>query len=338
MAYQIASNILGRLTGYLPFSVISGLFFATKKQMADQNQNPAFNPDIEAFLLTSEMLEIDFEFGFAELNRYFQDILHLKSGVKFKDLGISERRHESMPRILLPNSLSFARAGENDLSNEDETKPGSIAMLKLSGVMRSQGGMSNRGIDKLSSDLRAAYDNRNIKGIILETMSGGGESMAGTILKSTLSEKNKPVIGFAHLAASAAYRALTGADETIASSPSAEFGSIGTMISLDVQSIEKFRERYLDIYGSSVPNKNGEFRKAIAGDFSGIQTRVDSLTNQFHKEIKRDRRLQGDTATVRETLSGSVFNAIESKKRGLIDAVGNLQFAIKRVNSLQSKY
>ena len=204
--------------------------------------------------------------------------------------------------------------------------------------MRTQSGLSSPGADRLAADFRNAFHNPNVKGVILETLSGGGESMAGTLIKSAISERNKPVVGFAHLGASAAYRALSGTDEIIASTDQSEFGSIGTMLTLDTKVLNKYRERFTDIYGTQVPKKNAEFRAAIAGDFTGLQERVNVLTGKFHDEIKGSRPLRGDAAFIKETLSGAVFDAKESKRRGLVDAIGNLQFAVKRVNALSKNY
>ena len=61
------------------------------------NSELRLNRDIEGFLLTAEMLEIDFDFAFAELNRYLQDVLMLSNGFSFDDLGVRERRKESLP-------------------------------------------------------------------------------------------------------------------------------------------------------------------------------------------------------------------------------------------------
>lgn len=305
----------------------------------DQEKNDLrLNRDIEGFLLTSEMLEIDFDFGISELNRYLQEVLMLRAGFTFDELGIKERRKDSLPKLIVPTESSYRFVDRWDIQSLEETPPGSIALLKLNGVMRTQSGLSSPGADRMAFDLRNAFHNENVKGVIIETLSGGGESMAGTLIKSAISERNKPVVGFAHLAASAAYRALSGADEIIGSNDRAEFGSIGTMLTMDTKVLNKYRERFTDIYGTDVPNKNAEFRAAIAGDFSGLQKRVDTLTRQFHEEIKSDRPLRGEKEFVKETLSGAVFDAKESKRRGLVDAIGNLQFAVKRVNSLLKNY
>lgn len=294
------------------------------------------NRDIEQFLMSCENLELDFDFGVQQFNLYLQDLMFLQMGGKFKDLGISQRRQDAMPKLLVPSESAYL-VDKFDMM-DGNTPPGSIALLKLSGVMRTQSGLSSPGVDRLANDLRSAYNNSNIKGVILDTYSGGGESTAGNVLKSAMSEKNKPVVGFGHLVASAAYRALSGADEIVMSSRESEAGSIGTMISMNTKSLEKFRANSIEFYGKDAPNKNIEWRQALAENYSVIQQRVDQLTTRFHDEIKRDRNLQGSETQIKETLSGAMFNAVDAKRRGLVDAIGNLNFAIARVNALSKKY
>jgi protease IV len=316
---------------------------ATDIQPEQNTVNAPLNRDIEMFLSTCEMLEIDFDFGLTQLNAYLQDLMFLQAGGKYKDLAIAQRRSESRPRIITttdaatPASINFV----NRLDiNDPETiiPPNSVALLKLTGVMRSQSGISSPGVDSMANDLRSAYANPNVAGVVIETNSGGGETLAGNMLKSAIAERNKPVVGFGHLVASAAFRALTGADEIVMSSEFSEVGSIGTMVQLDTRALSKFRNHVAEFYGSDAPNKNGELRRALAGDYSGIQQRVNELTVQFHNEIKRDRPLRGDVDKIKDTLSGKMFDAVEGKRRGLVDAVGTLPFAVKRVFSLKSKY
>ncbi len=303
-----------------------------------QSQAAPVNADIEAFLMNAGSLEIDLQFGLKEYFAYLEDLRLLSVGLKFKDLGISERRHATFSQLILPHESTYMVSAWDLKDPEFRTPKDSIALLKLSGVMRSQSGISSRGVDAQINDLRLAYADENILGVVIETESGGGESIAGTKFKSAIGERNKPVVGFAHMAASAAYRALSGADEIIASGDSAEFGSIGTMISVDRKMLQKYGSRIADFYGSGAPGKNADFRAALSGDFSAIQTRVDGLTEAFQNEIRRDRDLRGSQAKINETVNGSMWNAIEAKQRGLIDMVGNMQTAIKRVKALRGKY
>jgi len=298
------------------------------------------NRDIESFLANAGALEIDFDFGLNEYFRYLEDLRLLSLGLPFSDIGISERRHSALPKLITPSESAngFRFVDSWDVYDPSVTPVGSIALLKLNGVMRAQSGISSPGVDRMVNDLRAAYANQNVSGVIIETNSGGGESMAGNILQSAIQERNKPVVGFGHLVASAAYRALSAADEIIASGPGAEFGSIGTMITMDAKTLNKYRERFSDFYGSGAPGKNQDFRQAIAGDYSGIQKRVDGLTASFQNNIRSLRPLRGSESRISETLNGSVYDAMDSKSRGLVDMIGTMQTAVKRINALKGKY
>lgn len=303
--------------------------------MAEQPTIPTHvNRDIEHFMLGTGAVAIEQGFAMSELHAYLQDLALLQHGVPYKELGIWQRRAACSPSYLALEGFATA----NELQEKSPIQAGSIALLKLGGVMRADGGISNPGIGQLASDLRAAYENKAVAGVIIETNSGGGEVLAATILNSALSERNKPVVGFAHMAASAAYWALANMDEVIASGNLSEFGSIGAMVTIDKQSLEEYRARFSEFYGATAPSKNASQRAALDGDFSLFQTRADEMTASFQEAIAFIRPLRGSKATINETLSGKMFAATEAKKNGLIDSIGNLQYAVARVKSLKSKY
>lgn len=297
------------------------------------------NPAIESFLMNAGSLEIHKDFALSEYFNYLEDLRLLSIGIPFSELGIGKRRHSSMPKLIIFDGLSgFQFANQTQIRDEYTTPKGSIALLKLSGVMKVEDSISSSGIESMIRDLRTAYSNRNVEGVIIETNSGGGHTQAGTMLKSAFSERNKPVVGFAHLAASAAYRALSGTDEIIGSGPSSEFGSIGTMVRMERAFLEDYAKKYMDFYGKTSPGKNADFRKAIQGDFSEIEKTVDQMTVSFQNEIRKSRNLTGSDERISETLNGSVYDAADAKRRGMIDMIGNMQTAIRRVKALKSKY
>ena len=304
--------------------------------MAVQEEKIApLNRNIELFLTSNSSLEIDEQFGRNALSNYLSELALISAGVPFAELGFSERRASLLPTII-PFSASLGQIVT--AQNLDKSvQPGSIAVLKLSGVMRSQDGISSYGADTLVSWLRSAYNNPNIEGIIIETESGGGEAFSGTKIDNAISERNKPVVGFAHMAASAAYRALSAADEIIAAGPGAQFGSIGAMYQIDRAVMAEIKSRYDLVIGKDAPQKNAEMRMATEGDYSGYQKSADQYTAEFHQQVIKARSLQG-RADIKETLSGAMFGAMDAKKRGLIDMVGNMQTAMKRVRALKSKF
>ena len=292
------------------------------------------NRDIEHFMLGTGAVAIEEGFAMAELNLYLQDLALLQAGVPYKELGVWQRRAAYIPSYLAIDGITTSQ----DLQSKTPIQMGSIALLKLGGVMRADSGISNPGIGQLASELRMAYENKAVAGIIIETNSGGGEVLAASILNSALSERNKPVVGFAHMAASAAYWSLANTDEIIASGDNSEFGSIGAMVTIDKHGLEAYRARFSEFYGATAPNKNAHSRAAMEGDFSLFQKRADEMTANFQESIRGIRPLRGSETALSETLSGKMFSGMQSKKNGLIDSIGNLQYAVKRVNSLKSKY
>lgn len=294
------------------------------------------NPAIEAILANSQ-LAIEAGFGLQCLNQYLSDLDLLSSGASYTSLGIEQRRRDSDPHII--SSVNGASVTINDrglLFNPSLTPPGAIAVLKLSGFMQteSSGGSGLvRGMRGLSDDLRAAYSNPNIAGILLEINSGGGEALAMEVIASALAARNKPVVAHTYFAASAAYGAAAATDEIVALSDLARVGSIGAVISLNKAALAEYAEQYVDLYGAKATKKNKEFRAALDGDYSALQEVVDEATDKFQAKVKALRPLRGSESKITDTLSGDVFAGDEAKRRGLVDGIGGTEYALKRLEA-----
>lgn len=288
-------------------------------------------------ILGFSALAIEPIWGMSVLNKYLLQIDMASNGAKMSDLGLSEMREKSrMVSVLKPNGSIITEKGllgENDLIPQ-----GSVALLRLDGFMQAQDDICSDGVQTLANNLRLAYGNPNIRSVVLETNSGGGEVAAMQIVTAALSEKNKPVIGWAHFAASAAYGAMAATDEIVASSQIAQLGSLGAVITLEKKFLKWYAENYLTIVGNNSPMKQGDFLEAVKGNLDPIQSTVNVYTDNFHNEVKANRMLNGNEKTVADTLSGKMFDANESKRRGLIDSIGNLNLAIKRADAWQEKY
>jgi len=289
------------------------------------------NRIIDSMIMAGEM-EIDQQFAMDQLANYLNELQLIEAGAKLSDLGISERRKSSFPAVISANGLVSPRDG--NIGDSKEIPAGSIAHLKLNGVMRSGDGMSNRGVQRLADDLQAAYSNPNITGILIEANTGGGENIAGQILQSAISSKNKPVVVYAHFLASAGIRGTVNADEIIASSSSAQFGSIGTFMTISKSFKEWYNRNFDDIYAEKSTNKNKEFRSFLEGDKSGFMKMINKSNDFFTKEVKNNRPLNGD---IDHTLSGALFHAREARRRGLIDSIGNFAYALRRIQTLAKR-
>lgn len=298
------------------------------------------NRGIEKILSMSDLL-IEEAFGFQCLNQYMSDLEALRAGVPYSQLGISSRRENCRPMLILgATETDGTKIVTNSwvIRSEKETPTNSIALLRLDGVMTSSDGASSYGVQYQAGLLRAAYQNANIAGIILEINSGGGEVIAMNILTTAIGERNKPIISFAHMAASAAYGTAAATDEIIASDPMVEVGSIGAMVSVNKEFLDFYKANYETFYGKNAPNKNKHLREALKGNFDPMQEAADNATGKFHEFIRGARQLKGGETYQANTLSGDMFAADEAKRRGLIDGVGNLAYAAKRTMSWSKKY
>lgn len=292
------------------------------------------NRNIDTFILAASEFHIEEGFAMSELANYLEEVRLLSNGVPFAELGIAQRRHASRPSVVVignhdTHSHAF-RYVNTSLADATTTPAGSFAHLKLSGVMRSEDGMSSRGISSLVRDYNDAIQNSNIAGILLEVNTGGGESMAGNILNAALADSTKPVVVFAHRMQSAGVMATLHANEIVASSNAAQFGSIGTFVSIDKEFAAWYKQTITDIYADKSVNKNKEFRDFLEGNITTLKKSINASNELFLNEVKAHRPLRGD---IQHTLSGATFDAQEAKNRGLVDSIGGFQYALKRLNA-----
>lgn len=279
--------------------------------------------------------------GLRLLNRYLHEMALLATGVPYASLGIGERRKRSaevsvfMPDATGENYTQFQDAGL--LGNSTLTKPQSIAVLKLEGVMTARDDVSSYGVGYLEKQLRAAYANDNIGAVIIETNSPGGEVTAMQMLAGAVQDRNKPVLGFGHFVASAAYGTLAETDEVIASSKLSKFGSIGAVITLDKAFLDFYNENFLSFYGDDAPLKNEVWREALRGNFEPVKREANKATTQFQQQISKARSLTGGAEYQKAALSGAMFDAVEARRRGLIDGIGTLNYAVSRAMAWMEK-
>jgi ClpP class serine protease len=288
------------------------------------------NSDVDFFIAHGEF-EIDHAFAMQEFSWYLQELAEIRAGLPYEALGIAERRRRSMPGII--TAASKRVSDPKMLKDESLTPKGSFAHLRLQGVMRSKDGASSRGVNSLIEDMNAAFDNDRIQGILIEANTGGGEVTAGLMLQSIIEQSPKAIVVYAHQLASAGVRATLPADEIIASSKSAEIGSIGTFISLPRNFAARYKEYFQDIYADKSTNKHAWFRQWMEGDLSGLKADINRSNDNFLADVQKYRELKGSEKQIEEVLSGKMFYAPEAKRRGLVDGIGGFQYAVKRLKA-----
>lgn len=273
-------------------------------------------------------------------------------GKWFIDLRGIEPNRSILERIL---EHSHELTAEEDLSTRkklslqmsstsdggEQTQEDVVAIIPLHGTMMKYGSLCTYGTTEIADLIYEAADNPKISGILLDIDSGGGAVDAIAPLTDALEynrKKGKSSVACCDLCASAAYFTAIACDEIIASNAiSSEFGSIGVMMSFPdyAKYYENEGIKVHTIYSSLSDYKNAPFELAKKGDYSKIkEEELDPLARKFQDAVKNSRgdKLQLDTEGL---LRGRTFYAEEALKVGLIDAIGNREFAISRVKELR---
>ena len=223
--------------------------------------------------------------------------------------------------------------------NQSELPENAVAIIPLHGTMLKYGTYCEYGTVEIADLIREAADNPKVAGILLDIDSGGGAVDAIAPILDALEYNRslgKSSVAFCDLAASAAYYAALGCDEIIANnSISAEFGSIGVMMSFPdyAKYYENAGIKVHTIYSNLSDYKNAPFEAAKKGEYDKIKAEeLDPLARKFQNAVKNKRgdKLKHDTEGL---LSGRMFYQDDALAVGLIDHVGNLDFAVSRVRS-----
>jgi signal peptide peptidase SppA len=179
--------------------------------------------------------------------------------------------------------------------------------------------------------LQRSDANPNIKGIILNIDSPGGEGFAAMEFSRLVKAIQKPIIAFIDdLSASAAYWITASTDWVVANSKAARIGSIGTYVTLaDYEEFYKQKGiRLVEIYADKSTDKNKAYYDAIKkGDFSLIKQDVNKFNEIFlqsvavsrNEEINPDQKIWG---------TGKLFDAEDAIKIGLIDEIATWEDTI----------
>lgn len=230
------------------------------------------------------------------------------------------------------------------LSNSFKDAPqGSTAIIPIHGTMLKYGTYCSYGTMEYAELIREAADSSNISSVLCDIDSGGGAVDAIAPLVDAIlyaKSKGKAVVAHCDLCASAAYYAASYCNEIISSNTiSAEFGSIGVMMSFPdyAKYYESAGIKVHTIYSNLSDYKNAPFEAAKKGDYASIRDEeLDPLARDFQANVKKNR---GDCLKLETEglLRGRMFYAEEALKVGLIDSIGTQNDAVKRCREINSE-
>ena len=193
-------------------------------------------------------------------------------------------------------------------------------------------------IDEHTKNLKSFFENKDIKGILLQLESPGGAAGSSQALfkeiKSLKQENPKPVVVITNnICASGAYYIACSADY-IVSSPAALIGSIGAYVAFFKLKalIESYKIQY-DV------KKSGEF-KTVGNMFTDMtpemdqmmQEMSDNIYKQFTKDIAIARKLS--LKDIDKWANGRIFTGEQALALKLVDETGSEFNAIKKLKEL----
>ncbi len=272
-----------------------------------------FNP-IESYLIGDWY--IDCNYGLKRLLKYQASLATMGS-----DTG-----------DMIQRSVEISKPKTRTFDIKGKSKTFKAKRIKFQDVMISDDNLCMVGVDSLIDELNEGYQNAEIKGILLEMNTGGGEVEAALRTRSAIQMRNKPVVVWSSMFASGGVYATLDADERISNGEMARFGSIGVLISLNKSFLSFFKDRVLSLYSEKSPDKNKLIREILKDNHQPMIEDLTKMDDVFMDEVEKALNLNEKLKN--ETLAGGMFLAKSAKKRGLIDAIGNEAFAIRRLQSI----
>ncbi len=215
-----------------------------------------------------------------------------------------------------------------------------VVRIPLEGIIARQadGGLFMPRYDKvqlLLNRIRAARNDEDVRGIILEVDSPGGavtpsDEIYHALMQFRDSADDRRVVVFTRdVAASGAYYAAMAGDWVIAE-PTAIIGSIGVMIqTLNWHELsERIGVRDTTIKSGETKDMLNPFRDVSEDELGILQDLVDSMYGRFVRIVQESRGF--DDAAMSRIADGRVFTADDALKEGMIDEIGYWDDVVER--------
>ena len=240
-------------------------------------------------------------------------------------------------------SAKIVKKYHNNVATTDWSKPkeDKVAIIYAIGSIHSGEGLPGKSIGSVTTAkaIKQARENKAIKGIIIRVDSGGGSALASDIIGREVelcnSGKNKKpvIVSMGGVAASGGYYIAAYADKIIAQ-PSTITGSIGVIGIFPV-----FERLYEKIHVNWDTVKRGEHadlysthRQITAEEKKIAEEAIQHFYDRFISIVAEGRNLSKDD--VHKIAQGRVWTGKQAFERGLVDALGGMDLAVKEMKKL----
>lgn len=246
-------------------------------------------------------------------------------------LEIAARENES------PQAVA-AKLGRNLQNTYSVTERDGVAIIPVTGPLFRYANLFTMisgasSYELIARDFTTALENPQIKGIILDIDSPGGEVNGVSELSNMVfaARGKKPVVAYASGdAASGAYWIASAADEIVVSETSA-LGSIGVVGMYQGKSGKSAEA--VEIVSSQSPHKRLD--PTTDDGRSRLQIRIDSMADVFIETIARNRNVSAENVQ-NHYGGGDVMIGAKAVSAGLADRIGSLEGLIAELSSPQN--
>jgi protease-4 len=219
---------------------------------------------------------------------------------------------------------------------------GAISMSSGGGVFGGSGGITEHDLGRTIARLEKDDD---VKVVVLRIDSPGGSALASDLLWHALMRvraKKPIVVSVGDMAASGGYYLASTGTEIVAD-PASIVGSIGVVggkVAIG-GALEK-----IGVHVETFPAKRGDPKAANRAAYLSLFTAWDdptrdrmleTMTSIYDLFLARVVEGRGGKITLdhlKESAEGRIFSGRQGKERGLVDALGGLDFAIERARAL----
>lgn len=238
--------------------------------------------------------------------------LHLTSGIDIEAVGLRGVAYEGT------KSSTLFENGVVVMALHGPIYPRSNMMTHYSGAV---------SLQTLMVDFTRAFNDPDVKGIVLDIDSPGGDVRglgdAASYIFALSNSRRKPVKTFASgWLASAAYY-LGATSQEIIGSKSSVSGSIGVVLSG-----RKKGDNEYEIVSSQSPYKRSD--PATKEGRETIQVMLDDMAELFIEDVAKFRGIDEDTV-LSDYGQGKTFVGPRAKRQGLIDGIGTLSSVVESV-------
>ena len=210
-----------------------------------------------------------------------------------------------------------------------------VSVVRLEGLMMRDNSWCQPGTRQLANYLLAADKDPRVIASILLTDSGGGAADSVQPLADAILKCKKPVLAFCDGdMCSAAYYVAVYSGYIMAAEKRNRVGCIGTMIQFgDYPASSKDEDGYvrLRIYADGSEEKNGEYERALEGDFKPIRENIlNPLAEDFRTAVAERR-----PDSTEDQRKGRTYYAQDTVGT-LIDGMGDFEEAVRKAIQLSN--